>query len=59
MTADEAERGSSGRTGHPRVDAAMDELDRVPMLPPAEQVAVFTAVHRELQETLAALDEEH
>ena len=58
MTADEAEQAAGGRTGNPRVDAAMDELDRVSGLAPPEQIAVFTAVHRELQETLTALDEE-
>jgi hypothetical protein len=44
-------------TGHPRVDAAIAELDRITALPPAEQVAGFTAVHQELQATLSELDE--
>jgi hypothetical protein len=44
-------------TGHPRVDAALGEVDRIAELTPAEQVAGFTAVHRELQATLATLDE--
>jgi hypothetical protein len=43
-------------TGHPRVDAALAELDRIAELPPADQVAGFAAVHRELQETLADID---
>ena len=43
-------------TGHPRVDAALAELDRIATLPPADQVAGFAAVHRELQETLADID---
>jgi hypothetical protein len=42
--------------GHPRVDAALAELDRIAALPPAEQIEGFTAVHRELQETLADID---
>jgi hypothetical protein len=42
--------------GHPRVDAALAELDRIAALPPAEQVEGFAAVHRELQETLADID---
>jgi hypothetical protein len=43
-------------TGHPRVDAALAELDRIAELAPADQVAGFTAVQRELQETLADID---
>lgn len=43
-------------TGHPRVDAALAELDRIAALAPGDQVAGFTAVHRELQETLADID---
>ncbi|GIJ51966.1 hypothetical protein Val02_88520 [Virgisporangium aliadipatigenens] len=45
-------------TGHPRVDAAMAELERVASRPPADQIAGYTHVHRELHETLAELDEE-
>jgi hypothetical protein len=45
-------------TGHERVDAALADLDRASAGPPGEQVAAFTRVHRELQETLAELDEE-
>jgi hypothetical protein len=45
-------------TGHERVDVALAALDRACMGSPAEQVAGFTRVHRELQETLAELDEE-
>jgi len=41
---------------HPRVDSALAELDRIAALAPADQVAGFTAVHRELQETLAEID---
>lgn len=43
-------------SGHPRVDAAISELDRIVTLAPADQVAGFTAVQRELQETLADID---
>jgi hypothetical protein len=52
--------GGSGSepTGHPRVDAALAELDRVAELPPAEQVAGFAGIQSELQSTLASLDEE-
>jgi hypothetical protein len=46
------------RTGQPRVDAALDELDRIEPLPPAAQIDGYTEVHRTLQATLAALDEE-
>lgn len=49
--------GPTDGTGHPRVDAALAELDRIAALPPADQVAGFTTVHRELQATLATLDE--
>ena len=44
--------------GHPRVDAALAELDRIAALAPADQVEGFAAVHRELQETLADIDGE-
>jgi len=45
------------RTGHSEVDAALDALDRAGRLPPAEQITVFEAAHRTLQEALAAIDE--
>jgi hypothetical protein len=48
--------GTTGETGHPRVDAALAELDRIADLPPAEQVAGFAAVQQELQATLATID---
>jgi len=47
-----------GPTGQPRVDAALAQLDRIAALPPAQQVAGYAEVHRELQAALAALDEE-
>jgi len=43
-------------TGHPRVDAALAELDRIADLPPEQQVAGFAAVQQELQATLSAID---
>ena len=46
----------AGTTGHPRVDAALTELDRIATLAPADQVAGFTAVQRELHETLIDID---
>jgi hypothetical protein len=45
-------------TGHPRVDAALGELDRIADLPPEEQVSGYATVQGELQATLASLDEE-
>lgn len=45
-------------TGHPEVDAALAILDRIDGAPPEEQLAVYQAVHRTLQETLATIDEE-
>ena len=51
------DRDTAQPTGHPRVDAALAQLDQIAGLPPAEQVAGYTAVHQELHDTLAALDE--
>jgi hypothetical protein len=48
---------ATGETGHPRVDAALAELDRIADLPPADQVAGFATVQQELQGTLATIDE--
>ncbi len=45
-------------TGQPRVDAALATLDRILSLPPERQVEGYAEVQRELQATLAALDEE-
>jgi hypothetical protein len=45
------------RTGHERVDAALAELTRIGAMPPAGQVAGYALIHRELSETLAALDD--
>jgi hypothetical protein len=41
------------RTGDPRLDAALAELDRLPDLPVTEHAAVFEEVHRVLQGALA------
>ena len=43
-----------GPTG---VDLALNRLDGLEVLAVAEHVEVFDAVHRSLQDTLAALDE--
>jgi hypothetical protein len=47
---------ATGATGHPRVDAALAELDRMADLPPADQVAGFAGVHQELQAVLTTID---
>ena len=44
-------------TGHPRVDAAMAELDRIADLPPEQQVGGFATVQQELQATLSTIDQ--
>lgn len=46
------------QTGEPAVDAAGQGLDRLTELPVADHVAVFEEAHRQLQDTLADLDEE-
>jgi hypothetical protein len=57
VTGADAPATGADRTGQPRVDAAMEELERLTGLDPADQVAGYTEVHRQLQATLAALDE--
>jgi hypothetical protein len=52
-----AEPGASGATGHPAVDAALDELAQAAELPPGEQVPAYEAVHRTLSQTLATIDQ--
>jgi hypothetical protein len=52
-----AERVGAGPTGHPLVDAALDELDRASELPMEAQVAAYEAAHRVLQQTLATIDQ--
>ena len=43
-------------TGDPRVDAAMARLDQLDRTPVSGHVEVYDAVHRSLQDTLAAID---
>lgn len=43
-------------TGVAQVDSAIAELARLDQLPTSEHVAVFDAVHRTLQDSLADLD---
>lgn len=43
-------------TGHPRVDSAMAELDRIADLPPEQQVSGFATVQQELQAALSTID---
>jgi hypothetical protein len=44
-------------TGDGRVDAALARLDALDETPVAEHVAQFDALHRTLQDALAAIDE--
>ncbi len=39
------------------IDTAIERLDALDELPVAEHVAVYDEVHRQLQDTLATLDE--
>jgi hypothetical protein len=50
-------RVSSGGTGDDRVDAALRRLDSIDELPIGEHVEQYDAVHRTLQDALAAIDE--
>ena len=43
-------------TGVPAVDAAVERLAELDALPTSEHVAVYDAVHRQLQDALADLD---
>jgi hypothetical protein len=56
-TASTGPAASTGPTGHPLVDAALDELDRAAELPADAQVAAYEATHRVLQQTLATIDQ--
>ncbi len=49
--------GAAGVTGHPAVDAALDELAQAVELPPGEQVLAYEATHRTLSQTLATIDQ--
>jgi hypothetical protein len=44
-------------TGHARVDAAIAELDQVASLASRDRVAVYTATHQVLHETLRTIEE--
>jgi hypothetical protein len=44
-------------TGHPAVDDALSALDDAANLPPAEQVPVYEATHKALQQTLSTIDQ--
>jgi hypothetical protein len=48
---------AGGGSGHPRVDAALDELTRAASLAPHEQIAAYESVHRTLQETLRSIEQ--
>jgi hypothetical protein len=43
-------------TGEPRVDAALEQLDRLPELPVSDHPEVFERVHAQLAEVLGELD---
>jgi hypothetical protein len=43
-------------TGVPTVDAAVERLAELDDLPTGEHVAIYDAVHRQLQDALADLD---
>jgi hypothetical protein len=45
-------------TDEPAVDAAIKRLHALDELPVAEHVGIFDEAHRELQDSLADLDEE-
>jgi len=51
------ETAPGGGTGDDRVDAALRRLDTVEDLPVSEHVAQYDALHRTLQDALAAIDE--
>jgi hypothetical protein len=52
-----AAAGEPGATGHPAVDAALDELAQAAELPPGDQVPAYEAAHRTLSQTLATIDQ--
>jgi hypothetical protein len=57
VTDEVVEQQAADGTGDPRVDAALARLDALDELPVAEHVAQFDALHRTLQDALAAIDE--
>jgi hypothetical protein len=46
-----------GPTGHPVVDAVLDELDAAEHRDPADQVAAYEQAHKTLSQTLAGIDQ--
>ena len=46
------------QTGDPRVDAAIAELRDLDQLPVSDHPAVFTQVHRALQDAMLTLDQD-
>jgi len=57
VTESRVETAPGGGTGDDRVDAALQRLDTVDDLPVSEHVAQYDALHRTLQDALAAIDE--
>jgi hypothetical protein len=51
-------RSNPPQTDEPSVDAAIERLGALDELPVAEHVGVFDEAHRQLQDSLADLDEE-
>jgi hypothetical protein len=51
-------RSDPPQTDEPTVDAAIERLRALDELPVAEHVGVFDEAHRQLQDSLADLDEE-
>ncbi len=45
------------RTGHPKVDAALETLEQAAALPPIEQIGAYDAALGTLQEALSTIDE--
>jgi hypothetical protein len=48
---------AEGGSGDPRVDAALQRLDSIDELPVSDHVEQYDALHRTLQDALAAIDE--
>ncbi|NJC71810.1 hypothetical protein HC031_19095 [Planosporangium thailandense] len=57
--ADEAPRpaGVGEEAGHLQIDAVLAELKRAEQLPPDQQIPVYEAIHRTLQETLRSIEQ--
>lgn len=54
----DADRAAVPRTGEPRVDACLQRLSEVESLSLADQLAVLTDVHADLQSILDELEED-